>query len=107
MKSIIDCKQRRKLPADKLDIYLERMERTNVKKPFTRFENKVDLKDVKEFVEAFGLIENIGKLLQHLCDYDADDVFNIITYGEKDPSNVSAPENILNLEKYFWSRMMM
>ena len=61
----------------------------------------MDLKDAEELVEASDLLANIGKLVQHLCDYDADNVFNIITYDENDPSDVSVPVNILNLEKLF------
>lgn len=103
VKSAIDRTQRRKLPADKLDSYLERMRRTIVKKPFQRFNNKIDLKDADELIEASDLLANIGKLRQHLRDYDADDVFTIVKYDKKDPGNLSADSftDILNLEKLF------
>ena len=99
--SAINRDQRRKLPADKLEAYLERMKRTIVKKPFTRFQNNIDLKNAEELIEASDLLANISKVKQHLRDYSADDVFNVFRFDEDTPSDVTGPVNILDLEKLF------
>ena len=101
VKSAIDRNQRRALPADKLDTYLERMKRTVVKKPFTRFQNKIEIKDADELIEASDLLANIDKLNQHLRDYDADDVFNVMDYHEATPGDILESTNILELEQLF------
>lgn len=99
VKSAINREQRRKLPADKLKTYLERMKRIVVKTPFSKFQNQIDLKDTKELVEASDLLANISKLKQHLRNYNADDALKILQYEDDNPSDVGKPVDILNLEK--------
>lgn len=79
------------------------MKRTVVKNPFSRFQNKMDVKNAEELIEASDLLANISKLIQHLQDYDADDVFTVLLYDEKNPGNVGEDDftDILNLENLF------
>ena len=77
------------------------MKSTIVKKPFLRCQNKVDLKDADELIEASDLLANIRKLSQHLWDYDSDNVFNVMIYDMDYPSLIQQTVHILDLERLF------
>lgn len=93
-----------KLPANKLETYLERIKQTFVKKPFPKFQNNIDLKNAKELIEASDFLANISKLKQHLRDYNVDDVFNVFKYDKNTPSDIKDPVKILDLGSCSWSQ---
>lgn len=74
---------------------------TIVKKPFARFQNKINSKDTEELEQASDLLSNISKLKQHLCNYNANGVFTIVVYNSDDPRNIIKLIETLDLEELF------